>query len=318
MQIRPLTLQEREKIELYVKAKTPIRQIGRLLGRSHTIVLRELRRNKERDGRYAGKNAEERAERRYARRRKRSCKLDTDLLLRAHVVQALRRGVSPDVIAGRLKRDPPPGLHGSCVSHETIYRWVQEGEGRKEGLWRHLLSGRPKRRKRHARKSRKLHIPERISIHERPKGVLERKEVGHWESDSMVFTGQRQRLSVQYERKAKYVMVHRLSNGSAEETEQALTKSIESFPEPVWKTITFDNGGEGANHGNLKRCIQKLPKSNISPHSFRHGLGMRAVKSGIHPRYIQKILGHKNINSSQIYLDVHDEDVVKAYQKIAA
>ncbi len=85
--------------------------------------------------------------------------------------------------------------------------------------------------------------------------------------------------------------------------------------------ISMDRKNRG---GKLStRSVQRLvadlrPKSNISPHSFRHGLGMRAVKSGIHPRYIQKILGHKNINSSQIYLDVHDEDVVKAYQKIAA
>ena len=50
-------------------------------------------------------------------------------------------------------------------------------------------------------------------------------------------------------------MVHRLSNGSAEETEQALMKSIESFPEPLWKTITFDNGGEGAHHQRLKETF---------------------------------------------------------------
>ena len=85
--------------------------------------------------------------------------------------------------------------------------------------------------------------------------------------------------------------------------------------------ISMDRKNRG---GKLStRSVQRLvadlrPKANISPHSFRHGLGMRAVKAGIHPRYIQKILGHKNINSSQIYLDVHDEDVVKAYQKIAA
>ena len=50
-------------------------------------------------------------------------------------------------------------------------------------------------------------------------------------------------------------MVHRLSNGSAEETAQALIKSIESFPTPIWKTITFDNGGEGAHHQQLKETF---------------------------------------------------------------
>ncbi len=64
----------------------------------------------------------------------------------------------------------------------------------------------------------------------------------------MVFSKQKTRLSVHYERKSRYVLIHRLSNGSADETEQALTKSIELFPQPIWKTITFDNGGEGAHH----------------------------------------------------------------------
>lgn len=79
------------------------------------------------------------------------------------------------------------------------------------------------------------------------------------------------------------------------------------------------NRGGKLSTRSVQRLVAELrPNKNISPHSFRHGLGMRAVKAGIHPRYIQKILGHKNINSSQIYLDVHDEDIVKAYQKIAA
>jgi IS30 family transposase len=69
----------------------------------------------------------------------------------------------------------------------------------------------------------------------------------------MVFSRQRERLSVQYERKAKYVMIHRLSDGTAEATEEALHDSIQSLPQNLWKTLTFDNGGEGANHTVLRK-----------------------------------------------------------------
>ena len=55
----------------------------------------------------------------------------------------------------------------------------------------------------------------------------------------------------------------------------------------------------------------------VTPHSFRHGLGMRAVKSGIHARHIQKILGHKSIASSQCYMDVDDDDLAAAYGRIS-
>jgi IS30 family transposase len=167
-------------------------------------------------------------------------------------MKALERGQSPDVIAGRLKQYPPPHLNGKTISHEAIYDWIQTGEGGTLNLHRFLCSGRKRRQKQKGRKKRNSHIPGRISIHERPEGIEERKEIGHWESDSMVFSKQKQRLSVQIERKARYVVIHRLSNGSAEETEQALTRSIESFPSPAWKSITFDNGGEGANHEKLK------------------------------------------------------------------
>jgi IS30 family transposase len=156
------------------------------------------------------------------------------------------------VIAGRLKTHPPKGLEGKIISHESIYAWIQTEEGRKLGLHHYLLSGRPRRQKHHSRKKHKTHIPERISIHERPEDIQKRMEIGHWETDSMVFSKQRERLSVQYERKARYVIIHRLSNGTAKETEQALHDSIQSLPQILWKTLTFDNGGEGATHTSIR------------------------------------------------------------------
>ena len=79
-------------------------------------------------------------------------------------------------------------------------------------LYEHLAKGRDKRQKHHARTGRKTHIPKRISIHTRSKDIDNRTTYGHWESDSMVFSRQKQRISVQYERKAKYVVIHRLSD----------------------------------------------------------------------------------------------------------
>ncbi len=239
-------------IELRLKAHVSIRQVGRDLGRNHGVVSREIGLNRSRDGTYSAVLAQEKTDRRRERQKHRKRKLDRDDALREHVIRELRAGRSPDVIAGRLKTAPPQGLEGKTISHESIYAWIQKGEGRKLGLHRFLLSGRPRRRKRHGRKERKTHIPERISIHERPEGIDGRKEVGHWESDSMVFSKQRERVSVQIERTARYVVIHRLSDGSAEETEEALHESIQSLPQDLWKTLTFDNGGEGANHAALR------------------------------------------------------------------
>ena len=70
------------------------------------------------------------------------------------------------------------------------------------------------------------------------------------------------------------------------------------------------------------RSVERLVVSvrdrpEVTPHSFRHGLGMRAVQSGIHARHIQKILGHKSLASSQCYMDVDDDDLTAAYGRIS-
>lgn len=87
----------------------------------------------------------------------------------------------------------------------------------------------------------------------------------------------------------------------------------------LFVSLGRQNYGKKLTTRSVERIIVKYRKTpQISPHSFRHGLGMRAVQSGIHPRYIQTILGHKNINSSQVYMSVTDPDVQKAYKQIGS
>jgi len=157
-------------------------------------------------GSYSAVLAQEKVDRRKERKKTRKRKLDQDEELRRYVVSELESGRSPDVIAGRLKTNPPPGLEGKSISHESIYAWIYDGEGRKLGLHHHLLSGQPRWQKQRDRKKKKNHIPNRISIWERPEEVLGRTEIGHWETDSVIFPGQKERISVQFERRARYVI----------------------------------------------------------------------------------------------------------------
>jgi integrase/recombinase XerC len=57
-------------------------------------------------------------------------------------------------------------------------------------------------------------------------------------------------------------------------------------------------------------------EKKITPHSFRHALGLRAVNSNMNVRYIQVLLGHKNLESSKIYLDYKDENLRREYRKV--
>ncbi len=251
MQIKiALTHMERERIEFYLRLKMSTRAIGRKLNRNHTVISREVRRNIGSQKRYSATMATRLEEQ--CRKRRKGRKLEKDTVLHDYVLRELRADRAPDVIAGRLKTHSP--LHGSplfekSISHEAIYQYIYEGEGRFEGLYHLLPYKRPKRRKQFQRKTReKTLILERISIDMRPEEVASRHTFGHWESDSVIYQKQKTILSVQVERKSRLLRFHRAMNKTAEETETAIKKTVESLPREVFKTMTFDNGTEGAHH----------------------------------------------------------------------
>lgn len=55
-----------------------------------------------------------------------------------------------------------------------------------------------------------------------------------------------------------------------------------------------------------ERCgIQK----DVHPHMLRHTFAVHCLKSGMNLRTVQKLLGHKNLTTTQIYLDITGQDV---------
>ena len=241
-----LTFKERERIEWYVRLKWGPREIGRHLDRDHGVISRELARNTLPGKRYSAAVAQKLADRKSRHTNKRRLESDEDL--HAWVVKKLQAGWSPEQIAGRLKNHPPQILTGKYINHESIYQYIYDGEGRYEYLYPCLRRKQRKRRRKYGRKPQKILIPERISIHLRPGVINERKRIGDWESDTLNFSKQREAVSVQYERKAMLTRIHKLENKTAEETEDALSDSVESLPMEFWRSITFDNGLEAAGH----------------------------------------------------------------------
>lgn len=242
-----LTDFERQKLEYWLRSKLSLRRIGKLMNRSHTILSREIKRNGTNRKKYRADVAQRLFEKRLHGQH--LGKLDKYPELKSYVVEGLKKEWSPDVIAGVLKDEK---ILKQTISRESIYHYIYNKDGRYEGWYRYLRQGKTKRQKRHARKSSKLRIPERISIHERPEYINQRSRYGDWESDSVIFSKQKTILSVQSERKSKLIRMHKVSNKSAEETKYALIKTVESLPLELFKTITFDNGGEGSKHIDIK------------------------------------------------------------------
>lgn len=247
--ISKITYYEREQIELYLKMGKSQRWIGRRLYREHTDILREVARNSGAYLPYRAVHAQRLHDDRQKKKNKKKLEKLAYAKLREHVVNELSQDHSPDQIAGRLKSQPPKELASLTISHESIYQYIYSGAGRFEYLYPHLRTKRHKRQRRFDRKKHsKINIPERISIHLRPEEIDKKERVGDWETDSMIFSKQKNALSAQYERKTMLCRLTKLKNKEAEETENAIAQSIESLPNELWQSITRDNGTENAKH----------------------------------------------------------------------
>ena len=243
-----LKFYDRQKLEYWLRTKQSIRAIAKIIGRDHSVIVRELRRNSAR-GRvgYQADVAQRLSEQRIHKQHR--GKLDKYPSLKKYVVNGLLDEWSPDVIAGKIKTSGEK----QTISRESIYYYIYNKDGRYEGLYRYLRQGKSKRQKRYSRKTCKLRIFERVSIHQRPEYINERKRYGDRESDSVLFSKQKTALSVQSERKSKLIRMHKVANKTAEETANAIVKTAESLPNELFKTTTFDNGMENAKHMGVKK-----------------------------------------------------------------
>ena len=244
---RCLSLGEREEISRGVAAGDSVRSIAERLGRAPSTVSRELTRNGGRSG-YRAHSADRAAWGRA--RRPQRCKLALNVRLRREVEDMLGLGWSPQQIAGWLKTTYPDDQE-MRVSHETIYLtlYVQARGGLKRELAHHLRTRRVTRQAKGAKPSSgKGQIVNPVMISERPPGVEDRAVPGHWEGDLVM--GKRQTaIGTLVERHTRYVMLFPLPDGkNATAVRDALETTVQKLPEHLWKSLTWDQGKEMAQH----------------------------------------------------------------------
>lgn len=162
--------------------------------------------------------------------------------VRRYVLSHLTNGWSPEQIAGRMAEECP----GGRVSHESIYQWIYV-------VARHMIPFLARsHRVRHPRgwsiKSRKMRIPGRIHVSMRPEVANERRRFGDWEVDTIGRRLGDPAVQLAVERKTRYVVMNWLKIRTARNMKVALTRSLIRYPEGMRRTLTYDNGGENADH----------------------------------------------------------------------
>lgn len=249
-----LTRQERYDIS-HLKSAVSLREIGRRLGRSHTSISRELKRNGSACPGlvYGAESAHDRAQRRQALARHYR-RQDYAPLLR-YVERHLLIDWPPGAISGRLKLKYPanPKMR---ISPETIYRWVALDSRYGGELYRHM-----RRRHKHRRRQKRYgagrrFIPGRVGIEQRPAIVNERSRFGDWEGDLVVGSGNSGAIATHVERKSRYLKASLLENRKAETFNTAAIPVYQQLPEALRQTLTLDNGKEFSRFKELESSTQ--------------------------------------------------------------
>lgn len=142
----------------------------------------------------------------------------------------------------------------TTISEWTLYSYIAKGVFANLSS-RDLPNGGPKQK--HDKVRRAARAPKGESIESRPEEIKERKEVGHWEMDTVVSgKGCKKRLLVLTERASRKELLFLMPDGTAASVVYELNKlekkvGSEKFSQ-IFKSITVDNGSEFADYEGIR------------------------------------------------------------------
>jgi transposase, IS30 family len=247
-QLKP---EERATVMLMDREGSSIRAMARTVGRSPSTISREIARHRVTGQAYDAARAGSRARASRVQCRK-SRKLGQETMLFGVVEHFLREGWSPEQIAGTMKALYPQQPERR-VSHETIYNAlyvIPKGELRTD-LLNCLRQRRRVRRPRARGEDRRGQIQDMASLHVRPPEVEDRLIPGHWEGDLIKGAFNRSAVGTLVERTSRLVLLVWVENGSALAALEGFSRVLNGVPEPLRKTLTYDQGKEMSEHKRL-------------------------------------------------------------------
>jgi len=188
------------------------------------------------------------------------------------------------------------------ISHESIYTYVYclaRGSLKKE-LVSYLRQKRvhrgPKSRTHAARKATR--IADLISIHERPREVEDRIIPGHWEGDLIVGSRNATALGTLVERTTRTVILVPLKAKDAESVAEAFAKELETLPQQMKLTLTYDRGSEMSKHM-LFTAKTDMKVYFADPHSpWQRGTNENT--NGLIRQFFPKGMSFRNVTREEI------------------
>ena len=283
---------ERDLLAVLRSQGKSLRHIATVLGRNPGTLSRELQRNAPpiHTGYYLAHKAQQRsAERNRSSRSHRRLKND---VIRRYVAHRLRRGWSPELIAGRLTLRHPQ----HAISHEAIYQWVY-AEAR-DFIPLLVRAHRRRKTRGYSRRHKTTHIPKRVSIRQRPVSVLTRRQAGHWETDTMISRKSVAALQVTVERKTRYTRLAQLQHKGSRQMSVALARRLSRYARDLRRSITYDNGSENTEHLRTNRILGTRSYFCEPYHSWERGTVENTI--GLVRRFFPKQTDLAQISKSRV------------------
>jgi transposase, IS30 family len=189
-----------------------------------------------------------------------------------HVIASMRKGWSPQQIAGRLRLmapfSPSPVTEVPRISHETIYSaiYAQPRGALRTELVKLLRKSHAGRLRRSRGKGRFTGIQDMTPIELRPPEVAARIVPGHWEGDLIKGARNASAVGTLVERTSRFIMLAHLDGADAASVLDSFTSRLKSIPCSLRKTLTYDQGTEMALHATLARRL-RMDIFFCDPHS---------------------------------------------------
>ena len=291
-----LTAIEREVIDRMNYAGESRGKIAIELGRSKSVISRELKRNRDPAGNYSARKAGEKSVQRRVEAKSAVVHWFNIPKLFEYVTSRLHRDWSPEQICGRLQQDHPEDASMS-VSHESIYAWIKVKRAEGEVWHEHLRFG-GRRRKRYGSQDSRHSLQGRTSIEARPEEASDRARCGDWEGDTMEGGKKSGYFVTLADRKSRLVKIRVVDNKKASTVKKAIVSALQPLGTAARHTLTTDNGTEFAEH---KAIETQLGMKIYFAHPYSSWeRGTNENTNGLIRQYFPKGMDLKNVSPAQL------------------
>ena len=265
-------------------------QIATAIGKSKSVISREISRNKDRR---SGIYRADLANRKYAKRQKEKPKhIRFTPEIQQYVEALLVQDYSPEQITGVSKEQ---GV--ACVSHERIYQHAWGDKKKKGKLYTHLRRKGSKYRKRGSSKDSRGIISGRVSIDQRPLIVEQRSRFGDLEADLIIGKNHKQAIVTINDRASGMLKMKKVPSKEANIVAKAINEMLDEWM-PFTHTITSDNGKEFADHEFIAETLEMDYYFAHPYHSWERGSNENL--NGLVRQYLPKKTDFTHVTDQEI------------------